>query len=630
LSKQEPATPSNGKRAVIVCQGLGCQSRGSAQIQAALDSEMKRLGLGENTQVKLAGCPGLCEEGPLVMVEPEGIFYTRVKPEDAPEIVQNHLRDGQWVERLLYHDAKTGEAIPHRQDIPFYKKQQFIVMRNCGTVNPEDIDDYLATGGYQALKDALTKMSPEQVIQEIKLSGLRGRGGAGFPTGVKWEACRKAAGDTKYVICNADEGDPGAFMDRSVLESDPHSVIEGMVISGYAIGTPNGYIYVRAEYPLAVKRLILAIREAEERGFLGKNILGTDYSFNIIIKEGAGAFVCGESTALMRSIEGKPGKPRQTPPRSVEKGLWGKPTSLNNVKTFASVPVIISKGADWYASIGTEKSKGTAVFALAGKIANSGLVEVPMGTTLQELIFYIGGGVLGGKPFKAVQIGGPSGGCLPESALHLPIDFDSLNDAGAMMGSGGMIVMDKDTCMVDTARYFLDFTQSESCGKCVPCRVGTKRMLELLTRITKGHGNKADIDMLLELAEVIRDTSLCGLGQSAPNPVLSTLRYFRDEYNEHVENHRCPAGVCKALIAYYIDPAKCQACMICARQCPTNAIEGEKNTIHVIDQGKCVKCGNCLKACPTRFSAVKIISGDPVPPSLPVAERVVTRARGAK
>ncbi len=564
------------------------------------------------------------------MVEPEGIFYTRVKPEDAPEIVQHHLRDGQWVERLLYHDATTGEVIPHRQDIPFYKKQQFIVLRNCGTVNPENIDDYVAAGGYQALKDVLTKMSPEQVIEEIKRSGLRGRGGAGFPTGVKWEGCRKAAGDTKYVICNADEGDPGAFMDRSVLESNPHSVIEGMVISGYAIGTPNGYIYVRAEYPLAVKRLRLAIKEAEERGFLGKNILGTDYSFNIIIKEGAGAFVCGESTALMRSIEGKPGKPRQTPPRSVEKGLWGKPTSLNNVKTFASVPVIISKGADWYAGIGTEKSKGTAVFALAGKIANSGLVEVPMGISLREIIFDIGGGVLGSKPFKAVQIGGPSGGCLPESALDLPIDFDSLSAAGAMMGSGGMIVMDKDTCMVDTARYFLDFTQSESCGKCVPCRIGTKRMLEILTRITEGQGNEADMDLLLELAEGIRDTALCGLGQTCPNPVLTTIRYFRDEYEEHVRNHRCPAGVCKALISYYIDPEKCQACMICMRQCPTDAIEGGKNTIHVIDQEECVKCGNCLNTCPARFSAVKIISGEPLPLSLPVSERVVTRARGEK
>jgi NADH:ubiquinone oxidoreductase subunit F (NADH-binding)/ferredoxin len=419
-------------------------------------------------------------------------------------------------------------------------------------------------------------------------------------------------------------------MDRSTLEADPHSVIEGMIISAYAIGTPNGYIYVRAEYPLAVKRLRLAIKAAAERGFLGKNILGTDYSFNIIIKEGAGAFVCGESTALMRSIEGKPGKPRQTPPRSVEKGLWGKPTSLNNVKTFASVPVIISKGADWYSSIGTEKSKGTAVFALTGNIMNSGLIEVPMGATLRQIIYDIGGAIPGGKDFKAVQIGGPSGGCLPESALDLSIDFDSLSSAGAMMGSGGMVVMDKDTCMVDTARYFLDFTQSESCGKCVPCRVGTKRMLELLTRITEGQGNEADIDLLLELAEGIKDTALCGLGQSAPNPVLSTIRYFRDEYDEHVKNHRCPAGVCKALIAYYIDPAKCQACTICARQCPTDAIEGEKNTIHVIDQEKCIKCGNCLNACPARFSAVKIISGEPVPPSLPVSERVVTRARGEK
>ncbi|MFC1901115.1 NADH-quinone oxidoreductase subunit NuoF [Chloroflexota bacterium] len=630
MSKQQSAIPTNVTQEAIVCQGLGCHSLGADQVQAALDSEMKRLGLEKNTRVKLAGCPGLCEEGPIVMVEPEGIFYTRVKPEDALEIVEKHLKGGEVVERLLYHDEATGEAIPHRWDIPFYKKQQVIVLRNCGTINPEDIDDYIASGGYQAIRKALIEMSPEEVIEEVKKSGLRGRGGAGFPTGVKWEGCRNNVGESKYVICNADEGDPGAFMDRSVLESDPHSVIEGMVISGYAIGTPNGYIYVRAEYPLAVKRLKLAIKEAEERNFLGNNILGTDFSFNIIIKEGAGAFVCGESTALMRSIEGKPGKPRQTPPRSVEKGLWGMPTSLNNVKTFASVPVIMSRGADWYAGIGTENSKGTAVFALAGKIANSGLVEVPMGTTLHELIYDIGGGVLGGRPFKAVQIGGPSGGCLPESALHLPIDFDSLTDAGAMMGSGGMIVMDEDTCMVDTARYFLDFTQSESCGKCVPCRVGTKRMLELLTWITEGKGKESDLDLLLELAEGIRDTALCGLGQSAPNPVLSTFRYFREEYEEHIRDHRCRAGVCKSLIAYYIDPEKCKACMICARQCPTDAIESEKNTIHVIDQEKCIKCGNCLNVCPARFSAVRVLSGEPVPPSLPGSERALTRSGGDK
>ncbi|MFC1872463.1 NADH-ubiquinone oxidoreductase-F iron-sulfur binding region domain-containing protein [Chloroflexota bacterium] len=628
MSKQETAPHKTEKRVVSVCQGLGCQSRGSAAVQASLEAEIKHLGLADNTMVKLTGCPGLCEEGPLVMVDPGNTLYIRVKPEDAPDIAKQHVRDGTPVERLLSHDPETGQAIACRQEVPFYRKQQFIVLRNCGVINPEDIEDYIGAGGYHALKTALAEMSPEDVIEEIKKSGLRGRGGAGFPTGRKWEGARKAAGEPKYIICNADEGDPGAFMDRSVLESDPHSVIEGMIISGYAIGSATGYIYVRAEYPLAIKRLRLAMKETEGRGFLGTNILGTDFSFNLIIKEGAGAFVCGESTALMRSIEGKPGKPRQTPPRSVEKGLWGKPTSLNNVKTFASVPVIMAKGAEWYASIGTENSKGTAVFALAGKIAASGLVEVPMGTSLREIIFDIGGGVLGGKPFKAVQIGGPSGGCLPESALHLPIDFDSLNEAGAMMGSGGMIVMDKDTCMVDTARYFLDFTQSESCGKCVPCRVGTRRMLELLTRITEGKGTEADINLLLDLAEGIKDTALCGLGQSAPNPILSTLRYFRDEYDEHVNNHRCPAGVCKALITYYIDPTKCQACMICARQCPTNAIEGGKNIIHVIDQENCVKCGNCFNACPERFSAVKVISGESLPPPLPLAERSLERGKG--
>ena len=489
MSNQESA-PVNGTKVIAVCQGLGCQSRGSAEIQAALEEEIKKQGLDESSLVKLVGCPGLCEDGPIVSVEPEGIFYVHVKPEDAPDIVAQ-LKGGPPVERILYHDPATGESTPHRQEIPFYRKQQYIVLRNCGIVNPESIEDYIAADGYKALRKSLTEMTPEQVIEEVTASGLRGRGGAGFPTGRKWDGCRRSANQPKYVICNADEGDPGAFMDRSVLESDPHSVLEGMAISAYSIGTPNGYIYVRAEYPLAVRRLKLAIRQAEEKGYLGDNIMGTDFSFHIIIKEGAGAFVCGESTALMRSIEGKPGKPRQTPPRSVEKGLWGKPTSLNNVKTFASVPVILLKGADWYSSIGTEGSKGTAVFALAGKITSSGLIEVPMGTSLREIIFDIGGGVLDGKEFKAVQIGGPSGGCLPEDALDVPVDFDSLTGAGAMMGSGGMIVMDKDTCMVDTARYFLDFTQSESCGKCVPCREGLAKLSDILNRITHGEGKPA-------------------------------------------------------------------------------------------------------------------------------------------
>ncbi len=630
MSNQELAVSTNGTQTVIVCLGTGCVSSGSPLILEALEKHIALQELTSSVKAKQSGCHGCCEQGPIVIVEPEGVFYCKVKIEDVPEIVEAHLKNKQPVERLFYRNPVTGESVPHYRNIPFYAKQQRLILRNCGHINPENIDEYIAVGGYQSLKHAMTRMSPEQVIEEVKRSGLRGRGGAGFPTGQKWEGCRKAAGDTKYVICNADEGDPGAFMDRSVLEGDPHSVVEGMIISAYAIGAPNGYVYVRAEYPLAVKRLRMAIQDAEKRGFLGKNILGTGFSFSIIINEGAGAFVCGESTALMRSIEGKPGKPRQTPPRSVEKGLWGKPTSLNNVKTFASVPVIIAKGADWYAGIGTANSKGTAVFALTGNIMNSGLIEVPMGATLRQIIFDIGGGVLGGKPFKAVQIGGPSGGCLPESALDLPIDFDSLDEAGAMMGSGGMVVMDQDTCMVDTARYFLDFTQSESCGKCVPCRIGTKRMLELLTRITEGRGQEADMGLLTELAEGIIDTALCGLGQSAPNPVLSTVRYFRNEYDEHIKNHRCPAGVCKALIAYHINPAKCQACGMCKRQCPTNAIEGAKNIIHVIDQEKCVKCGNCVKACPPRFSAIKVISGEPVPPTLPVSERAVTRTKGEK
>ncbi len=627
MSKQE-TEPGIDTRTVIICQGTGCVSSDSPLILETLEQRIAEQGIGD-VKTKFSGCHGCCEQGPIVIVEPEGVFYAQVKVSDVSDIVDDHLKNNKPVERLFYKDPNTKEAIAHYQDIPFYSKQQRVILRNCGHINPEDIDDYISVGGYQALGKAL-KMTSEEVIDEVKKAGLRGRGGAGFPTGQKWEFCNRAPGDQKYMVCNADEGDPGAFMDRSTLEGDPHSVLEGMIIAAYAIGASVGYFYVRAEYPLAVKRLRLAIKQAVERNYLGENILGTGFKFEVHIKEGAGAFVCGEETALLASIEGKRGTPRPRPPFPANSGLWGKPTTINNVKSLANIPVIIDRGADWYSTIGTEKSKGTAVFALTGNVNNSGLIEVPMGNTLRQIIFDIGGGVPGGKNLKAVQIGGPSGGCLPESALDLPIDFDSLSQAGAMMGSGGMVVMDQDTCMVDTARYFLSFTQAESCGKCVPCRMGTKRMLEILTRITEGEGAEEDIELLLEMADGIKDSSLCGLGQTCPNPVLTTIKYFRDEYEEHVKNHRCPAGVCKTLISYYVEPEKCQACQICYRQCPVDAIEGGKDTIHVIDQDKCTRCGTCIIACPDRFSAIKVISGEPVPPGLPSSERAVARAKGAK
>jgi NADH:ubiquinone oxidoreductase subunit F (NADH-binding)/(2Fe-2S) ferredoxin/NAD-dependent dihydropyrimidine dehydrogenase PreA subunit len=625
VSRQE----TEEERTIIVCHGTGCVSSESPLVLETLEKGIAEQGLtGVNT--KLSGCHGCCEQGPIVIVEPEGVFYAQVKVADVPEIVESHLKNNQPVERLFYKDPNTKESIPCYKDIPFYSKQERIILRNCGHINPEDIDDYISVGGYKALEKAITQMTPEGVIEEVKKAGLRGRGGAGFPTGQKWEFCYRATGDKKYMVCNADEGDPGAFMDRSTLEADPHSVLEGMTIAAYAIGASEGYFYVRAEYPLAVKRIRLAIQRAEERNFIGDNILGTDFSYKVRIKEGAGAFVCGEETALLASIEGKRGTPRPRPPFPANEGLWGKPTVINNVKSLANIPVIIDRGADWYRTIGTETSKGTAIFALTGNINNSGLIEVPMGATLRHIIENIGGGIPGGKAFKAVQIGGPSGGCLPESALDLPIDFDSLTQAGAMMGSGGMVVMDEDTCMVDTARYFLTFTQAESCGKCVPCRLGTKRMLEILTRITEGKGKEEDVDLLLEMAASVKDSALCGLGQTCPNPILTTIKYFRDEYDEHVKNHRCPAGVCKALISYYIDPAKCQACQICFRQCPVGAIEGGKGLVHVIDQEKCTRCGTCIAACPDRFSAISVISGEEVPPLPPPSEREVVRARGEK
>ncbi len=610
------------QRTIFVCRGTGCVSPGSDAVYEALYAEVARLGIS-NVDVDFTGCHGFCEQGPNVVVEPEGIFYTHVQVKDVVEIVRSHLMDGKPVERLLYRHPLTDKAIPNYSEINFYKKQQRIILRNCGHINPEKIDHYLASGGYRAIRKALFEMSPDDVIEEMRKSGLRGRGGAGFPTATKWRFCRDALGEMKYVICNADEGDPGAFMDRSLLESDPHSVIEGLTIAGYAIGANEGYIYVRAEYPLAVKRFRIALEQAHQRGYLGKNIIGSSFDFEMHVKEGAGAFVCGEETALIASIEGKRGMPRPRPPFPAQSGLWGKPSNINNVKTLASVPVIIDRGASWFSQFGTEGSRGTAVFALTGQVTNSGLVEVPMGIKLEEIIYDIGGGIPSGKRFKAVQTGGPSGGCLPARLLPLPVDYESLAEAGSIMGSGGMVVMDEDTCMVDVARYFLSFTQSESCGKCVLCRLGTKQMLEILENISSGKGRSEDIDLLGELSEAVKAGSLCGLGQTAPNPALTTLRYFREEYEEHINDKRCRALVCQDLVRYYIIPDKCEGCGICLRDCPDEAISGGKRLVHVIDQSKCVKCGTCLDVCPPKFGAVVKVSGEEITvPSEPTPVKV--------
>ena len=588
---------------VLVCGGTGCTSSGSQQIIQTLKDELKKNRLQNEVAVVKTGCHGLCAEGPVMIVYPEAVFYSKVRPEDVEEIVSEHLLKGRIVERLVYHEAQAPEGIKSLNETTFYKKQHRIALRNCGVINPESIDEYIGTGGYEALGKVLTEMTPDEVIQTILDSGLRGRGGAGFPTGLKWRFASGNRGNVqKYVCCNADEGDPGAFMDRSVLEGDPHVVLEAMAIAGYAIGADQGYIYVRAEYPIAVERLQIAINQAREYGLLGKNIFDSGFDFDIELRLGAGAFVCGEETALMTSIEGNRGEPRPRPPFPAVKGLFASPTILNNVETWANIPQIIINGPKWFASMGTEKSKGTKVFALGGKINNTGLVEIPMGTTLRTVIEDIGGGIPNGKKFKAAQTGGPSGGCIPAEHFDIPIDYDNLISIGSMMGSGGLIVMDEDTCMVDIAKFFLQFTVDESCGKCTPCRVGTKRLLELLEKITAGRGTLEDIDKMEELCYYIKDNALCGLGQTAPNPVLSTLRYFRDEYIEHVVNKRCPAGVCKKLITYKIDPVKCKGCTLCARNCPVDAIEGQVKVAHSIDTSKCVKCGTCIDKC--RFGAI--------------------------
>lgn len=593
IERRDPDKPC-----IAVCAGTGCLAYGCLNLVAAFRNEVERSGLQEKVDVRATGCPGFCERGALLTIYPQGIFYQQVKIEDVPEIISQTILKGKIVDRLLYVDPNTGERFVYEDDVPFYKKQQRLLLSNNNKIDPTSIDDYLAIGGYAALSKVLTKMSPQQIIREIKQSGLRGRGGGGFPTGVKWESCRTAKGEAKYVICNCDEGDPGAYMDRSLMEGNPHSVLEGMIIGAYAIGSNRGYVYVRYEYPLAVENVTIAIKQAEEYGLLGEDILGTGFDFRVTVNRGGGAFVCGESTALMASLEGRVGEPRAKYVHTVEKGLWNQPSNLNNVETWANVPLIVLKGANWYNKIGTKGSKGTKIFSLVGKVNNTGLVEVPIGITLREIIYDIGGGIRGGKRFKAVQTGGPSGGFLPEGLIDLPVDFDELTKAGSMMGSGGMIVMDEGTCMIDMAKYFLTFLEEESCGKCLPCREGIKRMRETITDITEGKGREEDIDLLERLSATLIGSSLCALGGTAPNPILTTLRYFRDEYEAHIKEKRCPAGVCKELINYFIIEEKCPGCGLCIKACPQEAITfvAKKKPV-ILDQSKCIKCGACYDIC---------------------------------